>query len=68
MHKDVECTFGIAKGCFRILKPVSRLHGVDVADKIWLTCCALHGSLLDKDGKIELLVFMVLLAQWMRIT
>ena len=51
MHKDVECTFGILKGHLRILKPVSRLHGVDVTDKIWLTCCALHGLLLDKDGK-----------------
>ena len=50
MRKDVECTFGILKGRFRILKAGVRLHGVDIADKIWLTCCALHNYLLEIDG------------------
>lgn len=50
MRKDVECTFGILKGRWRILKAGIRLHGVDVVDKVWLTCCALHNWLLDNDG------------------
>ena len=55
MRKDVECTFGILKGRWRILKAGIRLHGVKAADKIWKTCCALHNWLLDIDG---------LLANW----
>jgi hypothetical protein len=50
MRKDVECTFGIMKGRFRILKTGIRVHGVDSADRIWLTCCALHNWLLEIDG------------------
>jgi DDE superfamily endonuclease len=50
MRKDVECTFGILKGRWRILKTGIRLHGVVSADKIWMTCCALHNWLLEVDG------------------
>ena len=50
MRKDVECVFGILKGRFRILKTGIRLHGVEAADKIWMTCCALHNFLLEEDG------------------
>ena len=50
MRKDVECTFGILKGRWRILKTGIRLKGTDVADKIWKTCCALHNWLLEIDG------------------
>ena len=50
MRKDVECTFGILKGRWRILKTGIRLQGVESADKIWLTCCALHNWLLEIDG------------------
>ena len=50
MRKDVECTFGILKGRFRILKAGVRCHGVDIADNIWIKCCALHNMLLDFDG------------------
>ena len=53
MRKDVECTFGILKGRWRILKAGIRLHGTEAADKIWLTCCALHNLLLDHDGLDE---------------
>jgi hypothetical protein len=38
------------KGRWRILKTGIRLHGVEVADKIWKTCCALHNMLLEVDG------------------
>jgi hypothetical protein len=35
MRKDVECTFGILKARFRIIKTGIRLHGVEVTDSIW---------------------------------
>ena len=50
MRKDVEFTFGILKGRWRILKTGICLGGVEKADKIFLTCCALHNWLLDVDG------------------
>ena len=50
MRKDVECTFGILKGRWRILKTGIRLHGTEPADKIFKTCCALHNWLLEIDG------------------
>ena len=50
MRKDVECTFGILKGRWRILKSGIRLSGVECADNIFLTCCALHNWLLEVDG------------------
>jgi hypothetical protein len=50
MRKDVECTFGILKGQWRVLKAGIRVHGVRKADNIWHTCCALHNWLLESDG------------------
>ena len=50
MRKDVECTFGILKGRFRVLKNGIRLRGPQATDNIWLTCCALHNFLLEQDG------------------
>ena len=48
--KDVECTFGILKGRWRVLKTGIRLHGLLQCDRIWLTCVALHNWLLEVDG------------------
>ncbi len=56
MRKDVECTFGILKGRWRILMAGVCIHGVDSVDYIWLTCCALHNWLLDIDGMNEIWV------------
>ena len=50
MRKDVECTFGILKGHWRILKSGVRIWDVLKADDVWLTCCAMHNWLLDIDG------------------
>lgn len=50
MRKDVECTFGILKGRFRVLKSGIRTHGTDSADMTFKTCCALHNYLLEVDG------------------
>ena len=50
MRKDAECTFGILKGRFRILKAEVRCHGIHIADNIWMTCYALHNMLLEVDG------------------
>ena len=53
MCKDVECTFVILKGRWRILKSGVQIYGVDSADYVWFTCCALHNWLLDIDGLSE---------------
>jgi hypothetical protein len=53
MRKDVECTFGILKGRWRILKSGVRIHGHEATDMIWKTCCALHNWLLEVDGLDE---------------
>ena len=45
-----ECTFGILKGRWRILKTGVRLHSTQSVDRVWLTCCALHNWLLEIDG------------------
>ena len=50
MRKDGKCTFGILKGRWQILKTGICLKGVESADKIFLTCCALHNCLLDAYG------------------
>lgn len=50
LRKDVECTFGILKGRWRILKSGVRVHGTSTPDKVFLTCCALHNWLLEVDG------------------
>jgi hypothetical protein len=39
MRKDVECTFGILKGCWQILKSGIGVHSTEVGDNsIWLAC------------------------------
>jgi hypothetical protein len=48
MRKDIECTFQILKGRWRILKSGVRISGVENVDKVWFTCCALHNWLLNK--------------------
>lgn len=53
MRKDVECTFGILKGCWRILKTGIWLHGLNEADMVWKPCCSLHNWLLEVDGLDE---------------
>ena len=50
MRKDVECTFGILKGRWRILKARVQIHGVDSVHYIWFTCCALHNLYLKLMG------------------
>lgn len=50
LRRDVECTFGILKSRWRILKTGIRLHSTEAADNVWLTCCALHNMLLKVEG------------------
>jgi hypothetical protein len=33
-----------------MLKSGLQLHGTDLVDKTWLTCCVLHYMLLEVDG------------------
>jgi hypothetical protein len=42
MRNDVECIFGILKGRWRIRKSGIRISGVECADNIIWTSCALH--------------------------
>lgn len=51
MRKDVECTFGILKGRFRILKSGILLNNPLSVEHIFKTCCALHNMLLEYDEK-----------------
>ena len=37
-------------GRWRIFKSGIRVHGIEAADNIWFTCCALHNMLLNVDG------------------
>ena len=53
MRKDVECTFGILKQRFSILRYGIRLGSIKHVDQTWLTCCSLHNKLLIIDGLHE---------------
>lgn len=50
MKKGVECTFGILKVRWRVLKYGIKLWGIDKTDTVWLTCFTLHNWLLEIDG------------------
>lgn len=49
VRKDVECTFGILKGRFRILKTPCLFHDKANVDNMFRTCCMLHNILLEDD-------------------
>jgi hypothetical protein len=50
IRKDVECTFGILKRRFRILKIPLLYHEVECVDNVFYTCSILHNMLLKWDG------------------
>jgi hypothetical protein len=50
MRKDIECTFGILKQRFRILKKPIRLYFEDDIDDVVRTCAVLHNILLEFDS------------------
>ena len=50
MRKQVECTFGIMKQRFSMLRHGIRLSSIKNCDLTWITCCALHNMLLFHDG------------------
>jgi len=53
VRKDVECTFGILKGRFRILKSGIRFQSRQAVDETFLTCCVIHNMLLEDDDLLE---------------
>ena len=53
MRKDVECTFGILKQRFSVLRNGIRLGSIKNVDQVWLTCCAIHNKLILLDGMNE---------------
>jgi hypothetical protein len=48
-RKDVECTFGIMKARFRILKVAILNAELSDVRNIFMTCCILHNMLVDHD-------------------
>lgn len=50
VRKDVECTFGILKKRFRILRHPLRYRIDGLPGAIFKACCALHNILLRHDG------------------
>ena len=54
MRKDVECTIGIIKKRWTILSKGLQAHSIELADKVWTTCLALHNMLLEVDGYDEM--------------
>ena len=51
VRKDIECTFGILKGRFRILKIPMLLQKQDQIDNVFKTCCVLHNMILAYNGR-----------------
>ena len=50
VRKDVECTFGILKQRFRILKNPIQYHDHNFIENIMRSCCIIHNMLLLYDG------------------
>lgn len=50
VRKDIECTFGILKSRFRVLKNAARTHDQCLLENIMHVCCILHNMLLLNDG------------------
>jgi hypothetical protein len=48
-RKDVECTFGIVKARFRILKVAILNQEISDVRNIFMTCCTFHNMLLHHD-------------------
>ena len=50
VRKDVECTFGIMKGRFRILKLPIEFHHEQMIDYLFYTCAYLHNRIMRYQG------------------
>ena len=53
VRKDVECTFGILKKRFKLLKIGMLYQDQQKCDNAFMTCCVLHNMLLTEDGLDE---------------
>lgn len=51
VRKDVECSFGMLKGRFRVLKSAITIRDKTQVDNIFYTCCVLHNHLIVADGR-----------------
>jgi hypothetical protein len=54
VRKAVECTFGILKKRFKILRRDFNCHTADQISDTFKACCALHNMLLRNDGRDNL--------------
>lgn len=50
IRKDVECTFGILKQRFAILKNKFCLHDMEKISDVFASCCILHNMIHQWDG------------------
>lgn len=50
VRKDIECTFGILKGRFRLFDQPLRFHYFAHIENAWKSACILHNMLLRYDG------------------
>jgi hypothetical protein len=51
LRKDVECTFGVLKQCFAILKYGMRMQSLAQVDAVFKTCCAMYNQRMVASGK-----------------
>ena len=59
LRKDVECTFGVLKKRFKILKVPLLFRDVSFIEDLFITCCVLHNWLLDHDSQFNTSQFRV---------
>jgi hypothetical protein len=53
IRKDVECTFGMLKERFRILKNKIQYHDIKIIEAIFKMCCILHNMILVYNGNFD---------------
>ena len=47
VRKDVECTFGILKKCWRILEYAIHYRDIETPEEVFLTGCVLHNMMAE---------------------
>lgn len=62
VRKDIECTFGILKGRFRILRTAMNFQTQAAIDTVFYACCIMHNMNLRADGRDK--EFSVPLQDW----
>jgi hypothetical protein len=64
VRKDAECTFGILKKRWHILKNHILLHSKEKIDNIVLTCAILQNMLIEHDKRMMMLQLISMNSAW----